>query len=200
MMEWINLHKDVLGVAIPAVSLVVSIWAMIRANRAAKETASLTKAERLSEIHDKIQDGREAIQRIWREWNAKEQREEGTPSAEDKKKFISFYNEKYHESSDETNANMSKLIHLYLHELHDIWDQVGSKVFERKAVLQKLGEGIYMDKNLIDMYLNAHWQKHDRLKLPEKQRFWSNVPIIIGAVEKWKRESDELERDKYLYF
>lgn len=180
-MNWIILNKDVLALLIASGSLVVSIIALIRANKTASLAALRERSSLLEELHDKIRPGRKAMKKIWRAWcDGVEKRVEQLSQA-DEEQFIAFYNNEYHNSSDEEKLALSDRVHTYLHELHHAWDRVESGEFDLEAVMRRLGHGIRHDKHFLILYLNAHWQKHNQFQEKVENRFWCNIPKIVKA-------------------
>ncbi|MFX0199645.1 MAG: hypothetical protein ACFFCW_26275 [Candidatus Hodarchaeota archaeon] len=185
-MNWIVTNKDLLAVLIAAASLVVSIIAVIRTNRTASLTAKLQRSNILSELHDKICPGRQAMESIWTQWSPSTNKDVESLSPSDEEQFIDFYNAEYHKSSDERNKDLSNRIHVYLDELHSVWDRIERKEFDLEEVMRKLGDGIFLDRPFIRIYLKAHWKAEGQLEKSEKDRFWNNVSKIVDAAESWK--------------
>ncbi len=108
-----------------------------------------------------------------------------------KKEFMQYYNENYHEKEWKTDEKkMSKNIHMYLHELDYTWKRIEKyKEFKKTDVMEQLGEGIEMDKELIMIYLVAHWIEHYGEEYNEiENKFWKDVPNIVNAASEWKKK------------
>src|ERR1700730_851501 len=169
-MNWILTNKDLLGVLIAAASLVISIIALIRTHKTASETAKLQRSNVLSELHDKIHPGRQAMERIWVQWCDSTNKDVESLSPSEEERFIDFYNAEYHKSSDERHKDLSSRIHTYLHELHSVWDRIKGKEFDREEVMRKLGDGIFLDRQFIRIYLKAHWKAEGQLEKSEDRK------------------------------
>ncbi len=228
-MNWITDNKDVLTVIIAAGSLIVSIFALIRTNKTASAThkialetqrlersntelqklnTKLQQSNTLSELHDKMRPGRQAMEIIWLEWNADKSKQIGDLRLNNvpikfwtmllnidclagilflqQQKFIQFYNTNYHHAFDSRNADLSDAIHTYLSELNSIWHRIENREFDQQDVMGRLGDGIFLDRHFIKLYLLAHWQGHKQLQKDEKDRFWNKVNTIVREAEDWK--------------
>jgi hypothetical protein len=190
ILQLINNYKDALAIIIAVLSLLVSILAIglsftlnlltsIRVSR-------FNKSNALRDIHSKIQSGRDSMYDIYNVLcMGKEITEE---------EFTQYYNNNYHRKEWFTDEKkMSKNIHMYLHELDYMWKRINKyKEFKEKDVMEQLGPGIVMDKELIDFYLKAHWIEHyGEAYDKEVNKFWKDVPRIVKTAEKWHEKYKE---------
>lgn len=178
--------------AIAICSFIVSIIALVQSRSIAKKTRKLEvrniklqQSNILSELHDKMRPGRQAMESIWIEWNTDASKQPGSLSDKQKQEFIHRYNKYYHHGSDR-RKDLSDAIHTYLHELNSLWHHIDTEVFDKHDVMQKLGDGIFLDRHFIRLYLEAHWQDENQLVKDVKDRFWSNVLTIVHEAEAWK--------------
>jgi hypothetical protein len=135
--------------------------------------------------------GRRAMQTIWSSW-AKSDQKVSALTPEELQCFQDYYNSHFHNASDSEDRELSNHIHNYLHELHHVWDRMKNGEFTRDDVMRKFGDGILMDKQLIDIYLNAHWRDHGELEKELRDRFWNNVPDVLLAVESWRANAPRI--------
>jgi hypothetical protein len=186
-MQW--LLQNVVSI----LALAVSVAALWLSYRTAAVTTKLNRSNTLSELYDKMRPGRRAMLTIWSRWATPDQKVSAlTPN--DRERFQDYYNSQFHNASDSEDRELSNGIHAYLHELHHVWDRINNGEFTRDDVMRKFGDGIFMDKQLIDVYLDAHWRDHGELEKAPRDRFWHNVPDIVNAVESWKASSPEITK------
>lgn len=184
-MQW--LLKNVVSI----LALALSVAALWHSYRTAALTTKLDRSNTLSEMYDKMRPGRQAMRTIWSSW-AKPDQKVSALTPNDRERFQDYYNSGFHNASDSEHRELRNHIHAYLHELHHVWDRINNGEFTRDDVMRKFGDGIFMNKQLIDVYLDAHWRDHGELEKAPRNRFWSNVPDIVDVVESWKASATEI--------
>ncbi len=183
--------KDILSFSISIISTIIAIYALIVSHRASKKAAKIESSNILSEIHDKIRNGRQAMRDIFDIW-LKEKNKRISPDEllleennNEKEDFIKYYNKNFHRSpSGKLAKNQSDEIHQYLHQVHHLWERYENKEFAKEAIMTKFKVAIKMDKTLLQLFLEAHWREHKVHEKPLRNRFWSNVPKFIEEVDK----------------
>ena len=176
-MKWL---ADNLVAILAFFSLLFALW---QSHRAAKLSRNLDRSTTLSEIYERIRPGRLAMQAIWDRW---EEHKKNLASAADCEKFATYYNAGFHNAVVfSKERDLSNQIHLFMHELHLLADRIVRDEFDSEQVLQHFGHAIAMDRQLIMMFLNAHWEDHGELEKPLKARFYRNVPGLIEDAVKW---------------
>jgi len=86
---------------------------------------------------------------------------------------------------DSKERLMSNQVHKYLHELHYLWLRYLNKEFSLEEVMKKFIVSINMDKDLLCLYLEAHWTEHNEMEKKINKRFWNKVPEFIKMANKW---------------
>lgn len=175
---------------VAVLALAVSLFALWQSHRAAALTASLSRSAALSEIYDRMRPGRQAMHAIWDGWAKKNS---DLHSQVDREQFIAYYNDGFHNAAaGSPERELSNEIHTLMHELDRVVDRIKAGEFTEDQVLRSFGHAIAMDKELLLVYLDAHWKDHDELEKPLNDRFWSNVPSIAEDAVNWKATTADL--------
>jgi hypothetical protein len=107
-------------------------------------------------------------------------------SPEEKENFIAYYNKYYHtQPPNNPNRKLSDNVHLYLKQLHDLKVNIDDQKFDKTKVLEKIGHGLNMDSELINLYLKAHWIEHKVDDIPIQKRFWHKTLDLIEDSKSW---------------
>lgn len=190
-----SLTKDIIAISISAISLFIAIYALFSSRKTAKKTSKIEASNILAEIHEKINEGRRVMQDIYRHWEKKVNSSISTSelllsqNVMERNDLINFYNSNYHTMQSGTpERNKSNQIHCYLHEIHHLWVRHEDKEFTLEEIFKRFYVAISMDKDLLKIFIEAHWQEHGELEKNIDNRFWNNVPKFIEASEKWEEQ------------
>ena len=182
-MEWWVNNSSIF---IAAGSLIVSIMALFRSNITASKTVKLQRTIQLSNYHDKVMLGRQAMETIFRNWATNNIKSIIECNEDDKNNFIAFYNENYHHGSDDSKKALSNEVHRYLSRLNHLWQDSQNNTFEIEEIMLRFGDGMCIDEQYTLLYLRAHQEAHS------EQVFWQGIPLIIEASKNWQSQREEI--------
>ncbi len=176
-MNWIINNASVV---LSAASLIVSIVAIFRTSLMASNTAILQKTMQLSEYHEKVMLGRQAMETIFRNWKITSGKNIQDCNEVDLSEFIDYYNNNYHHGTDSKKKEMSNEVHRYLSRLNHLWQDAQNHVFDIEEIMKRFGDGICMDERYTLLYLRAHQEAHPQ------EIFWQGVPKLIQNAKLWQ--------------